>query len=780
MKTQLKTKICATLLFVTAVAQAQVSNYTFSQKVVDNSLFQNYTANGYSSTVYLEQFTTISKNAGKYLYMSGTKDTTDLLTGEGFDIGFDFNYDGQWMDRFGISSNCYIKLGNSKEDSLILFNDYNAGGIFESGKDSLRRNVIGGLQKNSSLIPASSMALVCYLKDGCPGNRSLKIDIYQPMRGISFFTITLREWKNQVDFFYGIYLQTPPTFEAFCGLRGKAYNNDAANLNIREGTSGIHTWSSSVKGDSPNSHCDYNINLTPPNGLVYTFTPPAPDTLRAPVAFFKCNPWDSIPNFISIIKTFNTSTFGYVFANRATEIPTNPTLSWSPEYTSSTNYYDLYLGTDSLDMDLLADSITATDYALPTLAAGITYYYKIIAYNNVGVAQPCVGSFTTANTLAYCSHMYAHNGFIKTIIFNTLAYTHPEEADDVRRELPFEAPYTTTLQRDSSYLFTITLQPGMPCSDTRCWIDFNQDGVFDTNTEQFNKATTIIVPHNAVLGTTKMRVGSMLCTAQASRFNPCYSDVQYQDYTITIAPNEGCADFNITALPTNPSCFGENNGEIRLNLSNGTSPYNIQWEKDGEALAHTSQTLSGIGRGTYQAFVTDSKDCSVQTDLLVVTQPLPLIVDTLTVNGLLTVNANGGTKPYFCEWSGENNTIVSKNCTSPDSAGVYKLTVTDANSCSLNIDSITIQEQTPNAVRLVKEENTLSVFPNPVRGLMTVSAGVVITKVEVTNMSGKILYTRSKLNSKIVNVSISHLPNGLYLIKAYTSNGIETKEIIKQ
>ena len=95
MKTQLKTKICATLLFVTAVAQAQVSNYTFSQKVVDNSLFQNYTANGYSSTVYLEQFTTISKNAGKYLYMSGTKDTTDLLTGEGFDIGFDFNYDGQ-------------------------------------------------------------------------------------------------------------------------------------------------------------------------------------------------------------------------------------------------------------------------------------------------------------------------------------------------------------------------------------------------------------------------------------------------------------------------------------------------------------------------------------------------------------------------------------------------------------------------------------------------------------------------------------------------------------
>ncbi|MBN1462477.1 MAG: hypothetical protein JXQ69_01190, partial [Paludibacteraceae bacterium] len=601
MKTILKLHILATLLLIVSIVQAQVSNYTFSQKVVDISDYGNYIITG---ETYLEyNISSITKNAGKYLYLLDKKDTTRTLSGNGIPVGFDFYYDGQWMDELGVSSNAYIKLGNSKNGDIIIYNDTVAGGVFMFGYDSLRNNVISGLQMKSSFFANAEAIKIGYLRSGLPGSRTfrIKIALGQTTTLAPSVTIILREWKNTIDIFYtGINVFQLTTENAFCGLRGKAYNNDLSNLNIREVTNSINTWSTSSKGNSFSAHCDYNTSLTPPKGLVYTFTPPTPDTLRSPVAFIKCYSWDSIPNTIYL--GLNTSS--YVFAKGAVEIPPNATLSWSPEYTSSTNYYKLYLGLDSLDMDVLADSITATEYALSSLAQGTTYYYKIVAYNNAGVAQPCTGSFTTADDLTYCSHMYAKNTFIKTITFNTLEYnyqttTTDEGTWDHRRELPFEAPYTTTLQRDSSYLFTITALSTAPCFGTRCWIDFNQDGVFDTSTEQFDNATTITVPQNAVLGNTKMRVGKILCTSPGYAFTPCSTEIQYQDFTITIAPNDDCTNFSVTADISNPNCYGENTGEIELNLSGGTSPYTIQWQKDGTTLSASGETLSNCTRGTY-------------------------------------------------------------------------------------------------------------------------------------------------------------------------------------
>ncbi|MBN2616936.1 MAG: hypothetical protein JXR64_01350, partial [Spirochaetales bacterium] len=535
------------------------------------------------------------ENCAKYVFMNNGAKSSDIeVSGVGYPIGFNFMYNGQEFNRVGISSNFYIKLGKANNEVFSMYNDTIPGGIFKLGNDSLRSNIIGLFQLDPNLF-SNYRANIRYQLVGYPGKRVFVVkyiyvneDVWSNIR-----YIFLNEWKNEVEFWFGLTKTKPSsTYPVYCGIRGD--NNKTTNLNIRKIIYGDNTWLTSIDGDSL-SYCDYNSSCLPTN-IAYKFTPVVSNILHSPTAFFKFRSWDSIPNYIGL--TGSTNTTGYVFANGATEIPTNVTISWSPEYTSSTNYYKIYFGTDSLDMNLLADSLTATEYKLPVLAEGITYYYKIIAFNASGIADPCMGSFTTTNNLIYCTPSWACNSFVESITLNTLLYTYPG-TDDLRRELPFEAPYTTTLQRDSSYLFSITALSTAPCFGTCCWIDFNQDGEFDISTEQFDENSDITVPHDAILGTTKMRVGKILCTSPGSSFIPCSYNVQYQDFTITIAPNDDCTNFSFTADLSNPSCFGENTGEIQLNLSGGTLPYTIQWQKDGTTLSASGETLSNCTRGTY-------------------------------------------------------------------------------------------------------------------------------------------------------------------------------------
>lgn len=94
-------------------------------------------------------------------------------------------------------------------------------------------------------------------------------------------------------------------------------------------------------------------------------------------------------------------------------------------------------------------------------------------------------------------------------------------------------------------------------------------------------------------------------------------------YSITITNSFGCTTegtFNISEPDelvlsldtTNVTCKG-NDGEIRLEVSGGTLPYNFLWNN-----THESQNLEDLSFGTYSVLVTDDNGCSesVSTILL--------------------------------------------------------------------------------------------------------------------------------------------------------------------
>ncbi len=136
---------------------------------------------------------------------------------------------------------------------------------------------------------------------------------------------------------------------------------------------------------------------------------------------------------------------------------------------------------------------------------------------------------------------------------------------------------------------------------------------------------------------------------------------------------------------TNISCFGANNGTITITISGGTGPYTIEWNKNGNTYS-SDEDLTNLTPGTYSVAVTDANGSVDSITDIVISQPLLLTASASGSNvscfggnnGSASVIADGGTTPYTYLWSnGSTNASVSNLI-----AGIYTVTVTDANGCT--------------------------------------------------------------------------------------------------
>ncbi len=162
-------------------------------------------------------------------------------------------------------------------------------------------------------------------------------------------------------------------------------------------------------------------------------------------------------------------------------------------------------------------------------------------------------------------------------------------------------------------------------------------------------------------------------------------------YTVTITDAVSCvatANVNIsqpttltaTALGTNPTCNGQIDGSVALNVNGGTAPYTYSWNNGA-----TTQNLSGLDGNTYNVTVTDANGCTATASATLIT-PGALDVSNVVTHvrcflgndGAISTTVSGGTAPYTYAWS---NGSSSRNLTALR-AGSYGLTVTDASGCT--------------------------------------------------------------------------------------------------
>ena len=176
-------------------------------------------------------------------------------------------------------------------------------------------------------------------------------------------------------------------------------------------------------------------------------------------------------------------------------------------------------------------------------------------------------------------------------------------------------------------------------------------------------------------------------------------------YTVFVSDNNGCsltrtvaisqpALLSSTMTHTDVSCYGGTDGRASLAVIGGTMPYSYTWSPSGG----NASTASGLAAGTYSVLVRDANLC-VTSNSVSIAEPTQFTVTALSTSvscngqstGSGTVAISGGTIPYSYTWSpGGGNGATAAGL----AAGVYTVTIKDANNCSTT-RTVSINEPVP-------------------------------------------------------------------------------------
>ncbi len=166
-------------------------------------------------------------------------------------------------------------------------------------------------------------------------------------------------------------------------------------------------------------------------------------------------------------------------------------------------------------------------------------------------------------------------------------------------------------------------------------------------------------------------------------------------YYVSITDSIGCfgtANYNvlkpdpIVPIPqiSDVKCFGENSGDILLDVSGGKPPYIIQWNND-----FMGPHLDSLFSGNYSVTITDLNSCTASFEFFV-DQPFDSIHANIVIShplcvensfGSCIIEPQGGVPPYFANVFNENyySTGLIHDSLSP---GEYSFQIIDANNCS--------------------------------------------------------------------------------------------------
>ncbi|WP_300671479.1 GEVED domain-containing protein [Soonwooa sp.] len=263
--------------------------------------------------------------------------------------------------------------------------------------------------------------------------------------------------------------------------------------------------------------------------------------------------------------------------------------TWNPPLGGGATTYDLYIGLDPGGMILLGPSTVTGGYVGGT-TPDTKYYWKVIAKNADGSAINCeTWSFTTMPSLEpYCGPIYRYE--VEPITYVNFKFNTAKTSSD-NTTFQHENFITNTFKVEKGGTTTISVNSNTGGAAKKhyytVFVDWNQNGNFNDAGEVYYatapyfsnlgsdgvdaaKIVTMdmVVPENAVLGKTRMRIKAINgptnapTTANLNNMkNPCANTGdaagQAEDYTIEVVPKGSLAvnDISKSNLSVYPNPF---------------------------------------------------------------------------------------------------------------------------------------------------------------------------------------------------------------------------------
>ncbi len=218
----------------------------------------------------------------------------------------------------------------------------------------------------------------------------------------------------------------------------------------------------------------------------------------------------------------------------------------------------------------------------------------------------------------------------------------------------------------------------------------------------------------------------------------------------------------INSLTQTPvSCYGGNNGSATVSASGGTGTLTYSW---GSGVTGTT-TISSLMVGFQVVLVTDSLGCRID-QVVNITQPPAInpfaVADHSSLCGKsdasASASASGGVGTYSYQWSSGTNLFTGQTV-SGMGPGIYTLTVSDANACTLTT-TLTI---TTTAGPTISSLTPVNPACSGETGLATVSA----------TGAGSLAYRWSNAQTGSTDTI---LVSGTYTVTITDSNGCSTTQ----
>ncbi len=474
-----------------------------------------------------------SESTDTYNPVNGTDVTAtgDDGSQNGIPIGFTFNFEGVDYTTFSVNTNGFINLGGT----------IGSGSYMNSLSNACSFNpLIGAFWDDNNRGTGS----IQYTVSGSAPNQILEIGWDNVNVGgsgstsssaFASFKIVLHQTSNDIDFIYNSTMDAAGTLSASIGLNG-------ANsfLSVTPGAGATASASGTLANNSIASTAD----LT---GVKYTFSPPPPcnglpmpgDTVSPVTSICVGIPFNlSLQNNLGSGITYQWKVSPSGAANSYVNAPGNSTSNIYTATQSAVTYYKCVVTCTNSGLTFSSNPVMVdlndplTCYCTPVYTTGITYGDMI---SNIEITNTTLSNSTGTDT-------------------SGTSYTH----------FTGQPNYTAILQAGSNYNVNVTVGT-FGSQNVAVWIDYNDDGVFDT-TERVGYSTAYIAANGTAtfpivlscsppLGLHRMRVRDVYSTA-GDMIDPCssYGYGETEDYDVTISAAAPCPQPSGIAV-TNISAF---------------------------------------------------------------------------------------------------------------------------------------------------------------------------------------------------------------------------------